>query len=228
MKLYRILILFFACIISNAVFAQKENKNISKVAIADTSKKNVPKKDTVTVAKPKLKHDPRIATRRSLIFPGLGQIYNKEYWKLPIVYGVIAIPTITFFYNNTWYKRTKFAYETKFAFNSIFDTSRVAPTFTDSAGLREIYPQLKNLSAGSLQGYRNQFRRDRDYSVLWFVIAWGLNVADATVFGHLKEFDVSDNLSMQVKPHINPLTKNNEVKLVFNFKKPSHKIIDTR
>ena len=46
----------------------------------------------------------------SAILPGAGQAYNKKYWKMPIVYGALAIPTITFIYNNTWYKRTKYAY----------------------------------------------------------------------------------------------------------------------
>jgi hypothetical protein len=185
----------------------------SKVKTADTA---------TAKPKPKPKHDPRIATRRSLIFPGLGQIYNREYWKLPIVYGALSIPTITFFYNNTWYKRTKEAYELRFA------AEKVGATKQDTLNLENINPKLKGLSTGSLQSYRNIFRRDRDYSVLWFLIVWGLNVADATVFAHLKEFDVSENISMKVKPSINPLTKNNEMKLVFHFKKPEKKVLSIR
>jgi hypothetical protein len=200
--------------------------------IADTTKPSGLKKETleVIITRPRPNHDPRIATRRSLIFPGLGQIYNKEYWKLPIVYGALSIPTITFFYNNTWYKRTKFAFEAKYAFNARFDTAVVnPPTAADSSNyLSGIDPRLKNLSAGTLQNYRNIFRRDRDYSVLWFLIVWGVNVVDATVFAHLKQFDVSDNLSLRVKPSINPLTKNNEMKLVFSLKKPTQRIFSVK
>jgi hypothetical protein len=49
------------------------------------------------------------------------------------------------------------------------------------------------------QSYRNAFRRDRDYSILYFLLAWGLQVADATVWAHLKQFDVSNDLSLESK-----------------------------
>jgi hypothetical protein len=61
--------------------------------------------------------------------------------------------------------------------------------------------KLRGFSLGSLQTFRNSFRKDRDYSVLWFVVVWGLNVVDATVFGHLKDFDVSDNLYANQPKH---------------------------
>ncbi len=231
MKRYRLLILFLAITTCLTVSAQKtDSVSANRIAPDTTIKKNSPKKEPNFTAPTKAKHDPRVATRRALMFPGLGQIYNKEYWKLPIVYGALSIPTITFFYNNTWYKRTKYAYEAKFAFSAMFDTAVLhPPNAADTANyLGGIHPTLKNLSAGSLQSYRNEFRRDRDYSVLWFLIVWGLQVADATVFAHLQQFDVSDNLSMQVKPHINPVTKNNELKLAFSFKQPTHRMINVK
>ena len=137
------------------------------------------------------KHNPRTATRRSAIIPGWGQAYNKEYWKIPIVYGALSIPTITFFYNNTWYNRTKSAY------NLVYKASDpLTATKQDTLNLQNVYPVLQGFSLGSLQTFRNAFRKDRDFSALWFLIVWGLNVVDATVFGHLKEFDVSDDLSL--------------------------------
>ncbi len=219
MKLYRTIILLLLLCYCHAVQARAVTVPITKPT-ADTTPQQQTKKDS-SIA-PKKKHDPKIATRRSLIFPGLGQIYNREYWKLPIVYGALSIPTVAFIYNNTWYQRTKKAYILKFR------AEQTGATAADTANLANIDPRLKNLSSGSLQGYRNEFRRDRDYSVLWFLIVWGLNVADATVFAHLKEFDVSDNLTMQVKPTINPLTKSNGVGIVFNLKQPSHKLINVK
>ena len=171
--------------------------------------------DSVKITKPK--HNPKIATRRSAILPGWGQAYNKEYWKIPIVYGVLAIPTTTFIYNNTWYNRTKTAYEL------LFKASDPNATQQDIDNLKLIHPKLQGFSLSSLQKFRNTFRQDRDYSVLWFVVAWGLNVVDATVFAHLKEFDVSNNLSMQIKPSINPVLNTKGVSLVFNFKKNTSK-----
>lgn len=177
-----------------------------------------PKKDSGTLIQkvqlkdsvPKVKkHDPRIATRRSAILPGWGQAYNKEYWKIPIVYGILAIPAGLYFYNNSWYKKTKFAYE------ALFKAAQPTP---DSTDYRLIDPQLKGLSIGSMQSYRNSFRRDRDYSMLWFFLAWGLQVADATVFGHLKQFDVSNDLSMDLSPKLDPVTRTPGFSLTFNIK----------
>ncbi len=157
------------------------------------------------------KHEPRKATLRSLILPGWGQAYNKEYWKIPIVYGALAIPTATYLYNNKWYKKTRDAY------NIVVNN--------DTAMFGTIDPKLQPLISNptSLQFYRNQFRKDRDYSTLWFIIVWGLNIADATVFAHLKHFDVSDNLSMDIRPDFNPQLKTAGIGIVFNFKNPATK-----
>lgn len=148
-------------------------------------------------------HDPRKSTIRSAIIPGWGQAYNKEYWKIPIVYGAIAVPTSTFIYNHTWYKRTRDAY------NILVNQ--------DSALLPTIHPKLQGLSAESMQFYRNAFRKDRDFSVLWFFIIWGLNVVDATVFGHLKDFNVSDDLSFHIKPDYDPTFKTAQLGFVFKL-----------
>lgn len=152
-------------------------------------------------------HNPKLATRYSAMLPGLGQAYNKQYWKIPIVYGVLAIPVSTFIYNNDLYNKTKFAY-----------TALLKQKNGDASDVDKIDPSLRQLSIGSMQSYRNIFRRDRDYSILWFLIAWGVNVVDATVYGHLKEFDVSDNLSMRVEPLIQPQLRHTGVTLHFNLK----------
>lgn len=171
------------------------------------------KKDTVR------KHNPRIATKRSALIPGWGQAYNREYWKIPIVYGILAIPTTLYFYNNDLYKKTKFAYEALY---------KAQGPNKDSTDLPFIDPQLKNLSISSLQSYRNSFRRDRDYSILWFLLAWGLQVADATVFAHLKQFDVSNDLSMELTPVFNPVTRTPGLGLTLNLKPPVKKPVIAR
>jgi hypothetical protein len=204
-KYAAIISLLFCCCIHTS--AQKKITDSS-------SKRTVVKKDTLVK-----RHSAAIATRRSALIPGWGQAYNKEYWKIPIVYGALAIPAATFFYNNTWYSRTKFAYDAEY---------RASINPADTADLPKINPKLVGLSLGSLQTYRNEFRKDRDYSVLWFLILWGLNVADATVFANLKDFDVSDDLSMHVNPRYDPITKTGNLGLTLNFKKSQHKVISVR
>ncbi len=211
--------------ITGAACAQDSSKHsFNKALLPDTAKKAVVKKiqvDTIgapavkdSLAKPK--HDPHKATLRSLIIPGWGQAYNREYWKIPLVYAAVGIPIGTYFYNNTWYKRTRDAY--------------VIVVNVDTAHYKNINPKLfyngQPLDAGSLQNYRNEFRRDRDYSILVTLFAWGLNIVDATVFGHLKNFDVSDDLSLKIQPAFDPVSKVTNVGLVFNLKKKQHKLAD--
>jgi hypothetical protein len=167
----------------------------------------------------KKKHIPRIATIRSAIIPGWGQAYNHEYWKIPIVWAAIGIPTYTFFYNNSYYKKTNFAYGALYAYQ--FGDSTNA---TVKANYANIDPELKKLNLFSLEVYRNSFRKDRDYSVLWFLILWGVNVVDATVFAHLKDFDVSRDLSLHITPNINTGYGNTSFGVAISPKKPEHKL----
>jgi len=152
-------------------------------------------------------HIPSKATKRSALIPGWGQAYNKQYWKIPLVYGVLAIPAATYQYNADLYQKTKFAYEARFK-----------EANGDPSLVNKIDPALKNLSIGTLQSYRNIFRKDRDYSIMWIILAWGLNVVDATVSGHLKEFDVNNNLSFKIQPQYQPQFKQAGLSLQFHLK----------
>ncbi|MEX6686648.1 DUF5683 domain-containing protein [Danxiaibacter flavus] len=215
MKIHFILLILITLVLR--VNAQDAKQQLGQTNTFDTTKQaNIKadsivgvKKDSIVVKK---HHDPHKATRRSAIIPGWGQAYNKEYWKIPIVYAAIGIPTYTFLYNNEWYKKTRDAYS--IVVNKEYDR------------YDEIDPALINketglpIDANALQNYRNEFRRNRDYSIIFFMIAWGLNVVDATVFAHLKEFDISEDLSMRVKPAYDFNTKAPGLTFAFNFKNP--------
>lgn len=153
-------------------------------------------------------HSPRTAAIRSAIIPGWGQVYNKKYWKVPLVYGALGTTAGVFIYNIKWYKRFRFAY-------------RVLQT-NDTANFRNIHPLLEAYVDGNdvngLQFNRNEFRRNIDYTVLVFILLWGLNVVDASVDAHLKSFDVSPDLSLQLKPGYSELGQTNGVSLVLKFK----------
>ena len=155
-------------------------------------------------------HSPRKAAIRSAILPGWGQIYNKKYWKLPIVYGALGTSGGIFFYNLKNYRDTRFAYRVKY--NMQYNQ-------TDSALYSLIRANLRPLDIESLKYYRNSFRRDIDYSVLFFLILWGLNVVDATVDAHLKSFDVSPDLSFRVKPGYSETARTSGLSLVVKIGK---------
>lgn len=204
-KIYLLVILILT---SSALFAQKEvtvvpqaNDSIPIVA----NKVSMNRYDSATKA-----HSPKVAAIRSAIFPGLGQIYNKKYWKLPIVYGAMGISAGVFFYNLGQYKDTRFAYKVKY---------NMRVNKTDSALYSSIKPNLEPLTEESLKFYRNQFRRDIDYSAIFFLVLWGLNVVDATVDAHLKSFDVSPDLSLHFKPGYSELAKTNGLSIVLKIGK---------
>ena len=219
MRFKLIIIFLFACFYTGSLFAQTDKDQLRSSAIDTTVKI---KADTTIVVKDsvkhvdtllKRKHDPAKATLRSAIIPGWGQAYNRQYWKIPVVYAALGITAGTFVYNNKWYQRTKEAYDI------------VINERTDEYD--QIDPKLQGLinNPQSLQYYRNDFRRNRDYSVLYFLIAWGLNVVDATVFGHLKDFDVSDDLSMRINPTFDVTTKSPGLGLALSFKTSSHRTL---
>lgn len=140
---------------------------------------------------------PRKAAIYSAILPGLGQIYNKKYWKVPIVYTAIGIPIYAYFYNKNWYNRTRYAL-------TVASMDHTSQEYTDALLTvnSELVPLVEGTKTNSLLNYRNDFRKNMDYSILFTLLFWGLNVVDATVDAHLKGFNVNENLSMQVKPAI--------------------------
>ena len=163
------------------------------------------KKDSVT----RKKHSPQKAAIRSAIIPGWGQAYNKKYWKIPIVYTALAIPAYLFVDNLKWYNKTKYAYAVVVSGTQNPDSlNKVDP---------ELKPFVDRKMESELLNYRNEFRRNVDYSVLFFLLAWGLNVVDASVDGHLKEFDVSPDLSFKIKPSFSPSGNTYGLSLVMNI-----------
>lgn len=170
----------------------------------DTSKPR-PKVIDTTIKK----HSPRIAAIRSAIVPGLGQIYNKKYWKLPIVYGALGVTGYIFFDNLKTYREYRFAYSAR------FKAAVTGATAADSVDYFKLKPQYKLYPPESIRSARNQFRKYIDYSVLIFVLMWGLNVVDATVDAHLMSFDVSPDISFRFKPGRSELARTNGLSMVF-------------
>jgi hypothetical protein len=174
-------------------------------------------------------HDPRKATIRSAIFPGLGQIYNHKYWKLPLVYAAVGIPAVTYFYNRSWYRKCQFA----LAIIDNYQAAGLPGTSIPDSILAKVNPILQPFvldeQDNTLRTARNEYRKNEDYSVLFFLLFWGLNVVDATVDAHLMYFDVSDQLSMHLQQpspgFLAPGSSATGLSLVFDFHKPRYKML---
>ena len=197
---------FIFCFILFTAQIYSQDTSGNKTPLKDSPTAKTVKIDTVVKKKP---HSPKTAAIRSAILPGLGQIYNKKYWKLPIVYGAMGFSGGIFLFNLSQYKDTRFAYRVKY-------NMRVFKT--DSASFDDIRPDLRPLSEESLRFYRNQYRRDIDYSAIVFILLWGLNVVDATVDAHLKPFDVSPDLSLKLKPGYSDFARTNGISLILALK----------
>ncbi|MBW7840431.1 MAG: hypothetical protein H3C36_12510 [Chitinophagaceae bacterium] len=211
-KLSSILIILLACTSGNPLYAQEKTDTLLRSA-QDSTLLNAPNQkeesikgaDTTSVKK----FSPRKATIRSAILPGWGQAYNKKYWKIPIVYGALGTSAGFFFYNLNTYKGLK--------------QSVIYRLDNDPSNDNLVPARFSHLSTEALIFYRNSFRRDIDYSVLAFILLWGLNVVDATVDAHLKGFDVSPNLSMKLKPHFSSETNTAGLSLVFTLHRKNNR-----
>lgn len=185
-------------------------------AAIDTLPKGIVIRDSIHTARPKdtlilttkREHDPRKAAFYSAVLPGMGQIYNRDYWKLPLVYGALGVSTGVFIWNMDNYRTFRDAYRVRMA-------NATNPNFSDE------WTQ-KGYDAADLKYLRDAYRQYVDYSVIVFILAYGLNIVDATVFAHLKQFDMSDDLSMRISPKVFD-TKAVGVALTFQLGKTNRK-----
>jgi hypothetical protein len=120
------------------------------------------------------------------VLPGWGQAYNRQWYKIPFVYGAIGGLTASAIYNGKWFERYNKAYLYA-AF--ITDDPHPYPQYADE------YQRYEGISAVRLQAERDRALRNRDLSIIGVGIAYALTLLDAYVNGHLRDFDVSADLS---------------------------------
>lgn len=169
--------------------------------------------DTV-IAPIKIKeHSPHKATLYSALLPGLGQIYNRKYWKLPILYGGIGVTLYAIGWNTGQYNDFKNAYVDFSKFleykNRPEDSDLIEP---DSKRYEKVVPD-RDFSATTpeedewykttFQNKKDSYKRDRDLSYIILFGVYVLNIIDATVDAHLSTFNINDNLTMTVQPKMN-------------------------
>ena len=199
------IILFFTCSLCSTNLIAQKKKDADTVAIT-TSGRILSTKKISTLNDTTKKYNPNKAIIRSAILPGWGQLTNKKYWKAPIVWAGLGITVGVFFHNIKQYNESKQAY--------------ILASDNDPSNdylIKQPYYSVKD-QPERIRTFRNQVRQNVDYTVLFFLIFWGLNVADAAVDAHLKTFDVSDNLGLQIKPGYSPMANTNGVSMVLSFR----------
>ena len=124
-------------------------------------------------------HSPKKAAIMSACLPGLGQIYNKKYWKVPVVYAGFAGLGYSFAFNQNKYSKYRKAYN----------------------DVNTVFPFEGKYSKDNVHTLENFYHKNRDRSVIGIAFFYLLNIIDANVDAHLFSFDVSNNLSFNIYPY---------------------------
>ncbi|TAE21388.1 MAG: hypothetical protein EAZ91_25270 [Cytophagales bacterium] len=159
---------------------------------------------------------PRQATIRSLILPGLGQAYNRDFWKVPLVYAGIGTAIYFLIDNNGQYLKYERAYKEAYDETVAKTGDGKADVYVRSQGA------ILTLPVAPLKQQTDFFRRYRDLNVIIIVAVWALNAVEANVAAHLKTFDLSDDLTLRVQPNLLPTLNGVPapgVRLTLNLKK---------
>ncbi len=146
-------------------------------------------------------HSPQGALRRSALLPGWGQIYNRQYIKLPFIYGALGglIYAAKTSHDDYVLYREAFQYKSwQEQVESGQAESNPKTSFKDSYEV--ISAKFGAVSSRPLESQRNNFRRSRDLSLIGIGLVYGLAMLDAYVSAHLLDFDVGENLSFRADP----------------------------
>ncbi len=174
----KVWILVIECFFGVKLLAQSDSLSVK---VKDTLPQTVQVKKTWNT-------DPLSPARAafySAILPGLGQAYNKSYWKIPIVYLAIGIPTYLYVVNDKELDRYRTAYK------------RRLDGLTDDefyAGRTDGNPRL---STDALRRAQDTYRRNKEMAMLFAIGFYALNIIEANVDAHLKQFNVNENLSLE-------------------------------
>lgn len=147
-----------------------------------TPKKPIVAGDTIPINSYASRYDPQKALLYAAVLPGLGQAYNKKYWKIPIAYGGFIAIGYGIKWNNDIYQ------ELKRGLYYILETG-------ETTG-----PPPYQLTEQQYRTNIDNFRRNRDFMYLLFGAMYVLQIVDAHVDAHLKEFDVNPNLQVRIRP----------------------------
>lgn len=177
----------------------------------DTSKvQKIAQPDSVEV------HSPKKAALLSTFLPGAGQVYNRKYWKVPVIYGGFGVIGYFIGWNNRNYKTYKVAY------SDLTDDDPNTDSYNDLEATQyydlEDPTDYSNFKEG-LSKQTNYYRRNRDLLVICMAGFYGLQIIDASVDAHLFNFEISEDLTMNWQPAMGTYEKQLTygVNFTFNF-----------
>ncbi|HZY39160.1 MAG TPA: DUF5683 domain-containing protein [Mucilaginibacter sp.] len=161
------------------------------------------RQDTLNIKSPKVKkekvyhpdslHSPHKAVIHSLIVPGWGQIYNHQWWKVPVIYGGLGLLMDAIIFNNTYYK--EFLQLSKYREYGVTPTPGM-PYYADAI----LYQQQPDQA---IYDANDGYRRNRDLCILGFAGAWGIQCIDAYIDAKfIHSYTVDDNLTMKIEPGV--------------------------
>lgn len=198
------LIIFFAAT-THTAFAQgadtlkksaADTVPVKKDSVARTS--FLPKVKKEKVYHPDSTHSVSRARIRSTIIPGWGQFYNRAYWKIPIIYGALGALGYNIVSNGQQYQR----------YLAVAQVKRTASIpqpgdalYSKYINNKKLYDDLSQYSAETVASAADNYRRNRDISILGFLLSWGLNIVDAYIDAKfINAFTVDNNLSFKATP----------------------------
>ncbi len=153
--------------------------------------------------KPRFVPNPQKATWLAVVFPGAGQIYNRKYWKLPIVYGGFIGCLYAYNWNGQMYSDYRQAYL------DIMDTDPNTNSYEDFFRPGYDFEKNKDYLKEVFKKRKDRYRRWRDLSVFAFAAVYALSVIDAYVDAQLSSFDISDDINLSINPQMIPSNSGN-------------------
>ncbi len=190
-------------VISDTLLQSKVTDTIAQIASVDTIELQLSNSDDKELKKIQKElqrasfvPDPQRALWLALVIPGAGQIYNRKYWKLPLVYGGFLGCTYAFTWNQQMYSDYSQAYL------DIMDSNPETKSYMDFLPPNYSIEGREDHFKELFKNRKNRYRRWRDLSAFCFVGVYILSVVDAYVDAQLSEFDITPDLSMRLEPTI--------------------------
>jgi len=192
--------------------SNKENKGESVVIKKPLLKNNsISNSETNAIMKMSKPHSPALAWKLSLVLPGLGQIYNGQWWKVPIIYAGIGGAIYGMSWNMSKYNDYKYAFSDYVEYiNQIVPEGQDRVSVNSERWKKVYVDDVNNFDTSQEEWFKNalknrkdSFKRNRDLTIIAAVGVYALNIIDALVAAHFYDFDLSDDLSMGVRPSVN-------------------------